>query len=350
MKQKVLFLSVVFVLLASLLIAGCAAPAPQQVITLKYADQNPETGWAGKNAAAPWLKQIEEATKGAVKCEGYYAQSLFKGTDAWEGLKGNQADFAWCFHGYWAGLTPLADVFALPFLPITSAEQGSAVWWKIYEKYPAIQKQFEANKVVLCWTASPYFLITKSKPVKTLEDFKGMKIRTSSVPTNEMAKNLGAVPTPMGMPDTYLNLDKGVIDGMLLPWEAIYSFKQYEVAKYYTYAPFNSAYFTQSFSLATWNKLPKNIQDQIMSVGGLKGSMFWGKNMFDTAADVARAAIKEKKAEMIEYTVPAAEIEKWREVAGKPLWESWVKEQEGKGSKDARNILNDVLQMLKDYK
>lgn len=350
MKHRVLLLSLVFVLLVSLLIAGCAPSAPKQVITLKYADQNPEIGWAGKNAAAPWLKQIDEATKGATKCEGYYSQSLFKGADAWEGVKSNQADFAWCFHGYWPGMTSLSDVMALPFLPVPSAEAASAVLWQLYEKYPSIQKQYADNKIMLLWTTSPYFLISNNKQIKTLDDIKGMKIRATGGPPTEMLKALGGVPVMMGMPDVYMNLQKGVIDAMLAPWEAIYTFKLFEVVKYYSYAPFFVTYFSQAFNTQKWNSLEPDIQKQIMSVCGLKGSKHWGKNMFDTAAAAVRTLIKEQKAEMIEYTLPAGELAKANEIAGKPLWEAWVKSQEGKGFKEAREILNTTLQMLKDYK
>lgn len=348
MKTKIVLLSLVIVLISSLLVAGCAQPAPTQVITLKYADQNPDLGWEGTHAAKPWLKQIEDATKGAVKVEGYFSQSLFKGTDAWEALKSNQADFAWCFHGYWAGMTSLADVITLPFLAIPSGEAGSAVLWKLYEKYPSIQKQFADNKVVLTWTSNPYILCTVNKQVKTMDDIKGMKIRTTGGPPTEMMKVLGGVPTPMGMPDVYLNLQKGVIDGALLPWEAIHSFKLYEVIKYYTYAPFHAVYFTQSFNLQKWNSLPADIQKEIVSVSGLTGSKFWGKNMFDSAANEVRDIIKQNKYEMVEYTIPEKDLENWRKIGGAPLWEAWVKAQEEKGFTNAREILNTTLQMLKD--
>ena len=342
-----LLLSLVLVLLASLSIIGCAPAAPTTVTQLKYADQNAETGWEGAQAAVPWLKQMETATGGAVKFQGFFAQSLFKGTDAWESVKAGQADAAWCFHGYWANMTPLADVIALPFLPVPSAEKGSEVLWKLYEKYPSIQKQFEANKVVLTWTSNSYFLATRSKQVKTLDDMKGLKIRTTGGPPTEMIKALGAVPIAMGMPDVYLNLEKGVIDGALLPWEATYSFKLYEVAKYITHAPFHAVYFTQAFNIAKWNSLSPDVQKKIMSVCGPVGSKFWGKNMFDTAAAEVRNIIKDKKFELVEYTIPAAEVEKFKKVGGEPLWEAWVKAQEDKGAKDARAILNDTLQFLK---
>ena len=346
-KRLAIFIAVALIIMLTTLAGACAAPAPVASVTLKYADQNSETGWEGAQAAVPWLKQMETATKGAVKFQGFFSQSLFKGVDAWESLKTGQADAAWCFHGYWANLTPLADVIALPFLPVPSAEKGSEVLWKLYEKYPSIQKQFEANKVVLTWTSNPYFLATRSKQVKTLDDIKGLKIRTTGGPPTDMIKALGAVPIAMGMPDVYLNLEKGVIDGALLPWEATYSFKLYEVVKYITHAPFHCVYFTQSFNIKSWNSLSPDVQKQIMSVGGLTGSKFWGKNMFDTAAQEVRKIIKDKNYELVEYTIPDADVANWSKVGGEPLWEAWVKAQEAKGNTDARAILNTTLQLLK---
>lgn len=348
MKNKILVLCIILVLSMSVVFAGCTSSAqPKTSVTLKYADQNAENGWEGSQAAVPWLKQMETATKGAVKFQGFYAQSLFKGTDAWEALKAGQADVAWCFHGYWANMTPLADVIALPFLPVPSAEKGSEVFWKLYEKYPSIQKQFEANKVVLTWSSNSYFLATCTKQVKTMNDIKGLKIRTTGGPPTDMIKALGAVPISMGMPDVYLNLEKGVIDGALLPWEALYSFKLYEVVKYITHAPFHAVYFTQAFNTKSWNNLSPEVQKQITSVCGLTGSKFWGKNMFDTAAKEVRNIVKEKKFELVEYTIPANEVANWSKLGGEPLWENWVKAQEAKGSTDARDILNTTLQLLK---
>ena len=60
-------------------------------------------------------------------------------------VKNGFADIGICAHGYWPGMTPLADVISLPALPFKSAETGSEVLWKLYEMFPAIQKQFEES-------------------------------------------------------------------------------------------------------------------------------------------------------------------------------------------------------------
>jgi TRAP-type C4-dicarboxylate transport system substrate-binding protein len=104
MKQRILFISLVLVMIASLVLAGCssgtssAPAAPAFSVKMKYADQNPPNGWEGIHAAQPWLDQITAATKNAVTFETYYSQSLFKGTDAWTSTKNGVADAAWMFH------------------------------------------------------------------------------------------------------------------------------------------------------------------------------------------------------------------------------------------------------------
>ena len=116
--------------------------------------------------------------------------------------------------------------------------------WKLYEKYPSIQKEYGAIQPLLLHTTSPNFLITSKKQVKTLEDLKGLKIRTLGGPPIEMAKALGAVPAVLPMPDMYQALDKGVFDGAAVPWEAVHAFRLYEVAKNVTMVPFYASYFS----------------------------------------------------------------------------------------------------------
>ena len=72
-------------------------------------NQNPATGLSSINCVDPWLDKIEEATKGKVKIQRYYGQTLAKGKDMWNATKMGITDMGWCFHGYWPGLTPLSD-------------------------------------------------------------------------------------------------------------------------------------------------------------------------------------------------------------------------------------------------
>ena len=316
-------------------------------ITLNMTSQNPETSWGHMSAIAPWAKQVEKATKGQLKIRIYAAQTLTKGKDAWTATKSGVADLGWCFHGYWPGLTPLADVISLPALGFKTAEKGSEMLWNLYEKFPSIQKEFADNQVLLTYTSHPYMLITTDKWVKSLEDIKGLKIRMTGGPPTTQMKALGGVPMLIPMPENYISLQKGVIDGMGAPWEAIHGFRLYEVVKYYTEVPFPAVYFTIAMNKNKWNSLPKDIQRAVMSVSGLEGSKFFGRNFFDTAKDSVFQKAKEGGYPINFYTLSDSERARWLEVGGKPIWEDWVKKMENEGRTDARAILNAALDMLK---
>ncbi len=342
--KKNTFLTVMF---AACLIFVFVAPSPAQVIKLTLADQNAEVAWGPAHALRPWAKKVEEATKNRVKIDIFHAQTLAKGPDIWSAVRTGVADMGWCFHGYWPDMTPLSDVITLPSLPIKNAEKGSEVLWKLYEKFPSIRNEYKDVHVVTLWSSSPYFLITTKKQVKTMEDIKGMKIRVVGGPPTDQMKALGAVPTLIPMPDTYLALDKGVIDGMGAAWEPILGFRLYEIAKYYTIIPLSAVYFSMSMNKQKWESLPKDIQDAITSVGGLEAAKFWGKNFYDTAEEGVLELAKKGNYQINRYVVPQAEAARWTKVAGEPIWKEWVKKMEGKGHADAKQILSATLDLLK---
>lgn len=325
---------------------GISSAVTAKTIRLTMASQNPATSPSHLNTIMPWVKQVEEASKGKLKIRVFAGQTLTKGKDTWEALKNGIADIGWCFHGYWPGLTPLSDVISLPALPFDTAEQGSKTLWQLYEKFPSIQKEFADNKVLLLFTSNPYILITREKPVRNLDDLKGMKIRMSGGPPTEQLKALGGVPMLIPMPDNYISLQKGVIDGMGAPWEAIETFRLYEVVKNYTVVPFSAVYFSISMNKKKWNSLPKDMKIAITSVSGLKGSVFWGKTWFDSARESVFKKAKSLGHPINAYTLTAKERERWLNISGKPLWKDWVKKMEARGNKDAQKILDATLELL----
>jgi TRAP-type C4-dicarboxylate transport system substrate-binding protein len=338
---------VTLAIIACLMIGAATVCTASQTITLSFANQNPETSWGGMNAIAPWAKQVEDATNGRVKVKIYYSQTICKGKDNWNSTKYGTVDIGWCWHGYWPGMTPLSDVIQLPALPFQTAEQGSEILWKLYEKFPAIQEEFSENQMLLLYASHPYILITKNKPVETMEDIKGLKIRMPGGPPTEMAMALGATSLLIPMPDVYIALQKGVIDGMGAPWEGIHAFRLYEVVDHYTDTPFPATYFSVVMNKRKWNNLPKDIQAAIMRVSGLEGSKFWGRNWFDTAKDAVMEKTKAMGKELAHHPMSDDERQRWIETAGQPIWDNWVAAMEKQGHSQAREILDTVLELCK---
>jgi len=350
--KKLLYVVLSVIIISGLIFSGCgkSEPDPSEVTTLRYGNQNPEMGWDAVNAANPMLQKIENATGGRIKFETYFGSALYAPPDAWEAVKTGVVDVAWTWAGFKPDITSLADVIALPFMPFKSAKQASGILWKLYEEFPALAEQYDKeNKILFLWASTPYFLVTTDKHVKTLEDLKGMIIRVGGGPPTDQITMLGAVPTGVGMTGTYEALQKGVIDGMAMPAEAFYSFRQYEVAPYITYVDLHTVYFAYAMNWNTWNSLSKDVQEDITNACGLEACEFYGENMFDTALGAALKAAAEGGYTMYEYTLPDDEVARWTEIAGEPLWEQWVADREAEGYTEAREILDRCLELIETY-
>jgi hypothetical protein len=71
--------------------------------------------------------------------------------------------------------------------------------------------------------------------------------------------------------------------------------------------------------------------------------------MFDNASAAGRAIVQQQGYEMIEYVPPADEQLKLAQIAGKPLWDAWLKEMANQGHPESRDILNTCLNLIETY-
>jgi len=355
MKRSLFIAFLVVTLIVCLALIGCTPSepvekdengeaAPDEVFSLKWVDEHATTAWEAKMAAIPFLEDIERAGGGAIEVDPYWANTLLETADIWPGIAAGTADFGWCFMGVYGGMTTLADVVTLPFMPFESAEHGSAVLWTLYEEFPNLAKQFDENHIFLVWTSDPYILGTTKKQVVTMDDIKGLKIRAMGGPPTEMCDLLGAIPTSVPMPDAYTNLETGVLDGIFTPWEAIISWRFHEVLKYVTTIPAHCVYFTIPFNHAKWNSLPADVKSALEEVGGMKGSRFWGKQKFDTAPEEVLRMCDEEGIELVFHDPTPEELAVWREAVA-PLWDNWVKAREEDGFDEAQEILDRCIEL-----
>jgi TRAP-type C4-dicarboxylate transport system substrate-binding protein len=371
--KKLLLVSLALCLVIVMLVVGCgnnaattsSAPATSSTAAtsaapttstaaagktweLKYSHEQAVTAYYNVYGHQPMKEAIEKATNGVVKVTLYDSQTLVKSQQLWEAVKAGTADMGWLFTGYFPNQFSFAEASTLPFV-FPNAAVGGKVTWEIYNKYPEIQAQFKDVKVLAAWTTEPYFIVSRSKFYKSLDDFANMKIRAPGGPPTEFVKALGATPMMKGMPDCYMDLKNGVFDAMPIPAEAYTGFKIYEVAPYVTYAPTVAMFHALIMNLNTWNSFPKEVQDQIMSVAGEKGSVMYSGGVFDKARADMKDTITKAGSSIQEYTLTDAEKQAWIDKAAKPVWDAWVKAQSGKGLTNAQQILDDTLALSKKY-
>lgn len=349
--KKFLLIPLMIALMTASIVGGLT-PAPaqgQKTWTIKFHYEQPTTAPLPVYGFEPWAKDVERVTKGRVKMEIYPGDTLFKTkTDAVEAVKAGIADIAFMYAWAFAPQFDLIDAIGVPFLA-PNAEVASRTAWALYQKFPEVQAQWKDVKLLSAWTTDPYIFITTKKQIKVLEDFKGMKIRMTGGAATDMMKLLGGVPVTVPMPHNYENLQKGVIDGMAAPGEAIAGFRLYEVVKYYTLVPTTCVTQELIMNKNTWNKLPSDIQEAIMSVSGEHAAIRHGGGCFDRAWEKLSDTVKKAGYEMITYTPPKKEVDRWITIAGKPLWDTWVKKMEERGHTNAREIQEETIRLIKQY-
>jgi TRAP-type C4-dicarboxylate transport system substrate-binding protein len=354
LNKKLLLIPLALLLALSLMAISCPSTPTttpsEEPIVIKYGSSSGEDYWAEIYGHKIWRDDVEEATGGKVIFEEYYSETLLKSADVWSGIKSGVADMTYATHVSLPGVCPLSEVVTLPFLPFKSSAQASGILWKLYEEFPSIRAEYEDLHVTHFVVGLGNHIISTSKLYKTLDDFEGEKIRaTGGSLAPKQLELLGAVPLSMPFPEVYLNFQKGVMDGVVGNWDFTTFARLYEIGEYYTYVPINAFFISSPMNKDKWNSLPPDIQQIINEQSGLWRCEATGYSQFDSAFDRAKEKIQNEGFQMIEYTVPQDELDKWIEVAGLPLWDVWVQEMTAKGHPEAQQILDRMLELIETY-
>lgn len=251
--------------LATLVIASSimeASPVEAKTFNLRYSIFFPPTHDQCK-AGVAWAKEVEKRTDGRVKVTVFPAGTLTKANQCYDGVVNGISDIGMSCFAYTRGRFPIMEAVDLPH----GYANGRVATRVATEFYRAMKpKELDDAQVMYIHAHGPGLLHTK-KPVQTLADLKGMKIRSTGL-SAKVAESLGAVPVAMPQPATYEALQKGVVEGTFTPIETLKGWKQAEVIKHTTDCS-SIGYTTAMFVVMnkkTWNSLPEDIRTIIEDI------------------------------------------------------------------------------------
>jgi TRAP-type transport system periplasmic protein len=216
----------------------------------------------------PLCKDIEQATSGRVKCN-LLPKAVAAPPQTLDAVKDGLADLSFIVHGYTPGRFALTDVVEFPFMGDTS-EAISVAYQRAYEKVLAKHDEHKGVHVLAVFTHGPGQIYNTKRPVTSLKDLEGLKIRVGGGLVNEVAKALGTVPMLKPAPESYELLSQGVADGLFFPKESPVSFKLVPLIKYVTYVP--GGLYNVSFALvmnpAKWSQISEADRAAINKLSG----------------------------------------------------------------------------------
>jgi len=286
-----------------------------------------------------WKAEVEKRTGGKVNIQTFPGSTLLDAKNMMDGVIAGQADIGNLCMAYQPGRFIVTNATSLP-LDLPDAKVASLVLWDLYEKYKP--KEFAQVKVLTMFTCAPSNLMTK-KPVRSLEDLKGMPIRASGGAA-VILKSWGANMIAMPQSDVPEAFQKGVVQGNFSSLEVLKDFKYAELCRYVTMTNTVIYPFSVVMNMDSWNKLPKDIQE-VMDDLRVEQAEWTGKYADDHVIDAIDWSKKNYNLEIIELS--KAEKAKW-DKSLQPIIDEWIKDADGKGL-PAEAIVADIKALRDKY-
>ena len=223
----------VLVAVATAFATAVLPAAAQEKFEVKVAEfvgpQHFMTQWLVK-----WGEKLEKATNGRLVFKHFPGAQLAPAPGHYDLARSGQADVSWFLHGGTPGRFPLTELISLPYM-VGSAEIGTKVLndRELRSKY--LDAEHRGVHVLLLLTHQPGNVHTTKRPIRTVEDFKGLRIRFAAPTIRDFVAALGGTPVGVPPPDQLEMLQKGTLDGVFIDYGgAGIAFKMGGTLKYST--------------------------------------------------------------------------------------------------------------------
>jgi TRAP-type C4-dicarboxylate transport system substrate-binding protein len=303
--KKLFLLVCVITILVLPFSGGCGEPTPTEVIELTYSNFFPPSHFHSV-LVDQFCQEIEERTDGWVKITHYPGGSLTPAPGVYDGVVEGISDIGMSVLAYTMGRFPATELVDLPHgYPSGWVATKSANDY--YEEFKP--EEFNDVHVLYFHAHGPGTILTTDKAVRTLEDMKGLVLRSTGVGA-KIAEALGATGYAASQGEAYELMSKGVIDGSVTPPEVLKGWKQAEIVKYLTTC-YDVGYTANMFVVMNkdkWESLPGKYQkvfNEVSQEWSEKHAKVW--SYYDKVALDYFLTFDGR--EVIE--LPPAEMERW---------------------------------------
>lgn len=317
---------------------GGAPEASVEPVIVKVTHNNSPLHHQGTLVLEPFAAEVTELTEGRVQFEFYPSAALGPANTHYDMAINGIAGMAFTLQSLSEGKFPLTSVINLPLLA-DSTHEAAEIFYGLYEKFPEFAAEYKDVKFLWNTNNDAEVLFTREKPITSMADIKGLKIRTSSNVQNPVIEAWGGTPISMPMSDCYDAMQRGVIDGMIGPYSVIGNFKLGDVTKYILDEPFFYNNFVCAMSPDLYNGLSdhdKQVIDQLAEK--------YAPLSLDIYVQDGESGKQLAKDQGVQFTTLSdSERQKLRDAAA-PTFESWIAENAAKGL-PAQEVYDEAIKL-----
>lgn len=266
-----------------------------------------------------FAKKVTEKSDGKVNVQVYPAGQLLSDKDMNQSILSGGVEMGVNSSTLWASTVPAMGIFDVPYVFNDYSAVGEAVNGEFGDKLSGAMEEKGAK--VLMFADYGYVQFANNKrPLKSPEDFKGLKIRSIGDLPSELIQAYGASPVFMGGGEVYMALQRDTVDGATSGTTAMLQRKYDEVTKYLTINNYAYLEFLLAVNKDYWDGLPEKTQDLLTEVAAETET--WIREQAEKEDNESAKALEEKGMDV--YVVPEDELDVWKDAAA-PVRDVFVK-------------------------
>lgn len=320
--------------------SGTGGADRQQRFELSYSIFFPASHIQYQTAEA-WAKEVERRSDGRISISMFPGGTLTAAAQVYDGVASGVSDIGMSCFAYTRGRFPLLEGLDLP-MGYPSGFAATAIATEMARKYEPAETA--DTKVLYVHAHGPGILATR-RPVRNLDDLRGMRIRATGL-SAKIVESLGGTPVAMSQPETYEALQRGVVDGTLCPIETLKGWKQGEVVQHVTDSTaigYTTAMFV-TMNRSAWDRLPEDLQAVIYEVSDewvAKHGAAW-----DQADEEGKEFVHGLGREMI--ALGEEEEARWRQSV-QPVLDEYLQAAASRGL-PGEEMLQDIQNRIADFR
>ena len=288
-------------------------------VQLKFVSPSPPQSLITNWGLTPWLEEVQKAAGGTVDIKSFAGSTLGNFNNILDRTLNGVVEISWGVLGPYSDQFPQTDVASLPFV----ADQGRAssiALWRLMSQ--GIIRDDWAKVKVLGLFNFPPGGFHANQPIRTLDDFRGLKVAVVVRQLGELVELLGSAPVAMQPTEIYQAAQRGVVNGVAIAWPAFYPFKLHEVTKFHIDGSFGG---TPSFVIMNkdiYERLPAKAKETFDKLGGERLSAHMGATT-DRMNEDGRARVQQMAGHTLMRLDPKEEPT-WKQRA-QPILDKWLK-------------------------